>query len=1084
MAEPNPGRPEDSEAVWTRRERLISAFEDAWQSGTAPTLADFVPPAGPDRAAVLVELVHVDLEYRLKAGEAVRLETYLQRLPELADNAEAVVALLLREYELRRPRESGLSREEYLRRFPQYAAELERRWPPEGSQRDTVRLLPAEPATPPAGPPGAAAPTAPPGPGPRYRPVRFHARGGLGEVFVARDDELNREVALKRIQPRYRDHAESRRRFLVEAEVTARLEHPGVVPVHGLVHDASGQPCYAMRFVAGETLQDAIARFHSPQTPGLPAGGFDSLPFRQLLGRFVAVCNTVAYAHSRGVLHRDLKPTNILLGKYGETLVVDWGLAGSCPRGAGEAANGEEFLTPQAQGAGETRAGTVIGTPAYMSPEQAAGHWDAVGPASDVFSLGATLYQLFTGAPLYGGTTLDEALDRARRRRFVPPRQLKKQVPRPLEAVCLRALAKRPGDRYPSAAELAADVERWLAGEPAHAYPEPLAARLGRLVKRHRTLAAAVAAAVLVALGSLAVAAVFLEKARAAEKAAREYADAERLRAQAHFHKATEAVNKYLSEVTQDPRLKQSDLIALRRRLLESAAPFFQQLIDQEPGSSDVQAMRGRALERLALVHEDLGAYDRGIEMTSQALAVFEELHRADPGNPEYQYHIGKSHSNLGSFYSGKRQLAEAEAAYNKAREAFDALLRDHPDNLSGKFGKAAAVQGLAHVYMLRQQLGPAGPLFEESVRLQEDVVRQDAAPENQSSLALYCLNQSVYLNRARRIKEAEVACKRAVEVCEQLVSRDPESPEYQDRQATCLSTLGFLYLRMARRPLAEENFRRALKVQEGLVRRYPSAPTFQHELAITHHRLATLLMGSNLSGATAHCQKELELRDNLVRNYPAVAEYAAFFGGAQEQMGEAVRAAGNLPAAVDWFDKAVRTLEDARRQHGQYSQVAQGLTSAHWGRAETLGRLGRYREAVPDWDRAIELEAGVMRPWLRLQRALALARVGEHARATAEARELAAAAGHAAHALSALYTAARVYALSAVAVKEGRLAEDYATQAMALLSKAHAAGYFKARGAPGPAQLEKEFEPLRGRDDFQRLLEEIRKGAAPEPKH
>src|SRR4051812_5789897 len=146
----------------------------------------------------------------------------------------------------------------------------------------------------------------------RFRILRSHARGGLGEVFVACDEELNRDVALKRIQPRYADEPTCRRRFLTETELTARLEHPGIGPVHGLVRDASGQPCYAMRFIQGATLSEAINRLHALPSSD-PGRG---LALRQLLQRFVQVCNTIAYAHSRGVIHRDLKPQNVMLGPF------------------------------------------------------------------------------------------------------------------------------------------------------------------------------------------------------------------------------------------------------------------------------------------------------------------------------------------------------------------------------------------------------------------------------------------------------------------------------------------------------------------------------------------------------------------------------------------------------------------------------------------------------------------------------------------------------------------------------------------------------------------------------------------------
>src|SRR5262249_8760269 len=157
----------------------------------------------------------------------------------------------------------------------------------------------------------------------RFRVLRPHARGGLGEVHVAQDEELHREVALKEIQDRHADNPDSRARFMLEAEITGGLEHPGIVPGYGLGTYADGLPYYAKRFIQGDSLKEAIERFYQAEELH-PAGrdpGQRALEFRQLLGRFVDVCNAIAYAHSRGILHRDLKPGNIMLGNYGETLV-------------------------------------------------------------------------------------------------------------------------------------------------------------------------------------------------------------------------------------------------------------------------------------------------------------------------------------------------------------------------------------------------------------------------------------------------------------------------------------------------------------------------------------------------------------------------------------------------------------------------------------------------------------------------------------------------------------------------------------------------------------------------------------------
>ncbi|MSR58165.1 MAG: serine/threonine protein kinase [Planctomycetaceae bacterium] len=221
----------------------------------------------------------------------------------------------------------------------------------------------------------------------RFRILRPHAKGGLGQVSVALDQDLNREVALKEIQPQHADNIVARERFIVEAEITGGLEHPGIVPVYALGQGPDGRPFYAMRFVKGDSLKQALEDFHKPDNPNRADPGTRQLALRQLLGRFIDVCNAIEYAHSRGVLHRDLKPGNIMVGKYGETLVVDWGLTKSV--GKKELVSEEATLRPSSavSSSAQTRPGSAIGTPAYMSPEQAAGKLEELGPASDVYSL-------------------------------------------------------------------------------------------------------------------------------------------------------------------------------------------------------------------------------------------------------------------------------------------------------------------------------------------------------------------------------------------------------------------------------------------------------------------------------------------------------------------------------------------------------------------------------------------------------------------------------------------------------------------------------------------------------------------------
>ncbi len=262
-----------SSAAVARIEETVDRFEEAWQNGGRPTIDDHLPADGEVRVALLVELAHVDLEYRLKAGEPVRVESYLARYPELSRDRRAVLDLLAAEWKLRRRRDPSIEVDEYTRRFPDYRDDL--------LASATVSHLPSGALIePPGSEPTAAASTRS-----HYRILRLHARGGLGEILAAHDEDLHREVALKRLQPRLSGAVESRGRFLREAEITSQLEHPGVVPVYGLGQAADGSPVYAMRFIRGDTFQEAVDRFHAAERPGRAAAE-QRLAFRRLLETF------------------------------------------------------------------------------------------------------------------------------------------------------------------------------------------------------------------------------------------------------------------------------------------------------------------------------------------------------------------------------------------------------------------------------------------------------------------------------------------------------------------------------------------------------------------------------------------------------------------------------------------------------------------------------------------------------------------------------------------------------------------------------------------------------------------------------
>jgi PAS domain S-box-containing protein len=293
--------------------------------------------------------------------------------------------------------------------------------------------------------------------GPRYAFSRLHATGGIGRVWRAQDHQLDREVALKELLPGKAANAKVAARFLREARLTGQLEHPGIVPVYELIcRPDTNEPFYTMRFLRGRTLSSAIDACHAKRL----AGQSEPPEFLSLLAAFVAVCNTIAYAHSRGVVHRDLKGDNVMLGDFGEVIVLDWGLAKLVDQ-PDQDADAVDGPVDTNQDANLTIQGEIIGTPAYMAPEQALGRHHQINQRTDIYGLGAMLYEILTGQPPFGGGSTLEVLDQAIRGEPPPPRNLWPEVPPALEEACLKALAKDPQQRFARAEDLAQAVQRW-----------------------------------------------------------------------------------------------------------------------------------------------------------------------------------------------------------------------------------------------------------------------------------------------------------------------------------------------------------------------------------------------------------------------------------------------------------------------------------------------------------------------------------------------------------------------------------------------------------------------------------------------
>lgn len=356
--------------------------------------------------------------------------------------------------------------------------------------------------------------------------------GGMGIIHIAEDAELGRQVALKQIRDDRADEEFDRQKFRLEAEITGNLEHPGIVPIYGLGSDDSGRPYYAMRLVSGEDFSEEINRFHAQRK--LQRLSYDSVEFRALIDRLIAASQAADYAHSRGVIHRDIKPSNILVGRFGETLLIDWGLARlpqsdesefECDR----TAPGADPLKLRSESkAPLTKHGSVMGTLGFAAPEQVQGQLSAVGVRSDVYSLGAVLYQILTGTTTVRlrDRALPEIVGDVVAGRVERPEHLVKGLPRPLVGICMKALQTDPAVRYASARELVQELDRWKADQPVLARKEGIVERLGRLARKHRS--AAVSGTLALAAIAL-IATIALIEVNRQRQHARNSADAEKI---------------------------------------------------------------------------------------------------------------------------------------------------------------------------------------------------------------------------------------------------------------------------------------------------------------------------------------------------------------------------------------------------------------------------------------------------------------------------------------------------------------------------------------------------------------------------
>ena len=777
----------------------------------------------------------------------------------------------------------------------------------------------------------------------RFHILRSHAKGGLGEVFVARDLELNREVALKEIQGRHADHAESRLRFLVEAEVTGGLEHPGIVPVYGLGHYPDGRPFYAMRFIRGESLQEAIVRFHQADAADRDPGARE-LELRQLLGRFLDVCNAMAYAHSRGVLHRDLKPANIMLGAFGETLVVDWGLAKFQDQpeseALGEAGAADRPLRPMSAGSSSaTVFGSAIGTPQYMSPEQAAGQLDAIGPASDVYSLGGTLYTLLVGKAAFQDRNLLQLLEKVRRGDFPAPRAVNPAVPRALEAVCLKAMANPPEGRYPSAAALADDIEHWLADEPVSAYRDPLAVRLSRWAKRHKTPVIAAAAVLLASVAGLSAFSVLIER--------------ERARTEANFRLARSSVEEMLTELGEFELADVPQMEPVRAKMLRKAAVFYDKFLAEHGEDRSIRGEAGRAYTRSGDIRAMLGDYREAGTSYGRAVGLLAPL--AGRG-PESRRDLARVRHGLGVLLKKSNRFAGAERSLREA-------LRLRTELAAGPFAddddRRDAQESLYQLGALLARMPGRQREVEESYRRavaerRALVAKGGGQPGDLRKLARYLDNWGILLKKADP-PAARSKFEEALDVLKPLAAGAPSVPGYQWDLARSTNHLATMFEDDREPEKAAAEYEVALRLLKALHDAFPTIADYRHEMAAVHANLSKALMKlGRADDAEGHAIRALDIESVLADGFPGRPDFRQYLAVMYLRRAILQERRGDHADAEETFRKAESALARLVAAFPEAPEYLGDLGMARENLAFLLAGQRRWAEARPPLVEAI----------------------------------------------------------------------------------------------------------------------------------
>jgi tetratricopeptide (TPR) repeat protein len=748
-----------------------------------------------------------------------------------------------------------------------------------------------------------AAPTWPDIPG--YVITELLGQGGMGSVYRARHLRLGRMVALKTIAG---DHASGPRlaRFQAEAQALARLHHPHVVQIYE-VSESKGLPYFAMEFLEGGGLDRKLAG--TPQPPK------DAARTVEVLAR------AIHDAHEHGIVHRDLKPANVLLTHDGEPKISDFGLV-------------KRLQDDTAQ----TRTGDILGTPLYMAPEQVAGSSSAIGPCTDIYALGAILYEMLTGRPPFRGTTTVETFELTRSAEPVSPRRLQPGVPRDLETICLKCLEKPPDKRYASARALADDLARFLVNRPIAARRAGLAYRLGKWARRRPAVAALVAVVLVAALGTAGLGIWYNAGLRSAAQ-----------RADERSRLARGVVDDMYTKVAEEWLIDEPFKDPLRQEFLEKAMHLYKEFVREE--GNDPRVVRESALAhfRLGQIHRILNRHAAAQEEYRQAIVLQKSLYDRFRDDPQYRQDLANSHNWLGELLrESGGALTQAEAHYNTAREFQEGLMAEFPGDPVYRQEAARSHYNLGIVYIDLPREKLAREHLKEALDLLT-TLHQDF-PDVRSyhhELARCLINHGVLFKNSDP-EQARDDYKRAIDHLTKLQAAARFRAVYRSDLASVRQNLGNLLDKEGQSAGALRELEQAQELLADLAHDFPTRPGYKEKLANCCNSLASVRAGAtDFTEAQKNWGRAKALLEQLVSDYPTVPDYHYRLGITLGNLGWLRSKKEDLPAARQHLEKAIEHLRSALASNANNPEYLQALRNQYQSLAETSVQLGDHAAAA-----------------------------------------------------------------------------------------------------------------------------------------